>query len=175
MPTKVERAAIRAVALNGLRTLERTIEEVYPIARAKERLAKERDALRFKGNPPAWAKRLTRKYGHRSTELVWRRSRTHTFSSGHCYGGDRVVITAGTSETDQKVVLLHELAHCAVPWDKHGDAFYDELLTLVKAEGLYRAALARHGQGLSLKRAARRARRAAGTRRAMAGGSPPAA
>ena len=67
-------------------------------------------------------------------ELVWRHGyKFH--SSGHCSGKIKVIITAGKNRLDQKLVLLHELAHTVTEsepkyWDierakKHGWIFPD--------------------------------------------------
>ena len=57
-------------------------------------------------------------------------------SSGHCrYSlfGTRIVITAGTDRKDQKLVLLHELAHWLSPKNEgHGPAFWDKTWELFR-------------------------------------------
>ena len=82
-------------------------------------------------------------------DLRWRRSRGHTFSSGKAfYATGRVVITAGTDRRDQKLVVLHELAHWLLKeghtsrfWDKAWE-FYRRykvpILYAKQREGIYR-------------------------------------
>ena len=57
--------------------------------------------------------------------LNWRRSSYHKNSSGRANGvTNRVTVTAGKIRLDQKLVLLHEVAHVLVPGG-HTDAFWD--------------------------------------------------
>lgn len=44
-------------------------------------------------------------------ELIWRKSSYHTLSSGHAQGKAKIVVTAGKDRLDQKLVVLHEIAH----------------------------------------------------------------
>lgn len=132
------------------------------VERARARFDKEKDEARFKGNPPEWAKRLIRKYGGSGTSLTIRRSRTKSWSSGHCSYWDRqlVVTFGGHDEEEQRYVILHEIAHTKAAAG-HGDDFYDELLVMVRAEGLYRRVIApnrAHWGSKGIKAAARRAR-----------------
>jgi hypothetical protein len=47
-------------------------------------------------------------------------------SSGRCFESGRIVVTAGSSRLDQRVVLLHELAHhICLPGEHHGKTFWD--------------------------------------------------
>jgi hypothetical protein len=66
-------------------------------------------------------------------ELVWRRSGGKAYSSGHCSLPDavthrcRIVVTAGRGvpRWEQKMVLLHELAHAICPpGEHHGELFW---------------------------------------------------
>lgn len=172
MPTNIEKAAINVAAIKGptsesLRALTEAIESKYPGAIARRRAArlKERDAARFKGNPPDWAKKMVRKH-ERSTNAVtlnWRRSRTRSFSSGRCRWDDRIVVTAGSNELDQRHVLAHELAHHVSPSFYHDDMFYETLLTILRSERLMGKVgnVARGGEVHALRRAARRLRKSA--------------
>jgi predicted metal-dependent hydrolase len=69
---------------------------------------------------PDWAVEITMdvmsKYSHKNPpKIVWKR-RTHRTSSGTQYSySKKIVIRAGTDELDQKLVLLHELAHHICP------------------------------------------------------------
>ena len=58
--------------------------------------------------------------------MVWRR-RDGFSSSGLAYwSGDKISINAGQDRIDQKVVLLHELAHWIVgPVERHNGRFWD--------------------------------------------------
>jgi len=61
----------------------------------------------------------------------WRR----VGSSGHCREGliTRIVITAGTDRKDQKLVLLHELAHwLSSRKENHGPIFWDKAWELFR-------------------------------------------
>ena len=68
--------------------------------------------------------------------LTWRRSRTGWLSSGHTKSDLRkphITVTAGKSRKDQKLVLLHELAHwLAGPDAHHGARFWDQAWTLYR-------------------------------------------
>jgi hypothetical protein len=171
-------AGVDAGVTVSRKALREVVEARHPgaIAREVERLKREQFESRFTGNPPTWAKHFVSKYGSSVDEVVWRRSKVKWYSSGHCYiGCGRLVVTAGPEIDEQKVVLLHELTHARVgvrryvgpqpsgrrkrKWASHDDRFYDELYRLVKAEGLYRAALSRESS--SLRAAARRARASA--------------
>lgn len=59
-------------------------------------------------------------------------------SSGHAkHSGDAIVVTAGTSRVDQKLVLLHELAHWLVgPKEWHSSAFWDRAFELYRRYGV---------------------------------------
>jgi len=82
-------------------------------------------------------------------ELTWRRTHPrHTFrgyriicppqgyqpvrSSGYCDHGVRIVVTAGSSRQDQKVVLLHELAHVLADPRGHSAHFWDAVWELFR-------------------------------------------
>lgn len=49
----------------------------------------------------------------------------HAESTGHAYGNDRFVVTAGTDAADARGTILHEIAHCAAGYadGPHGDAW----------------------------------------------------
>ena len=80
------RAAVEMVAQAGdygnsrVRALAAAVEAIAPgrIERTKKTNARKqaatKEAMRWQGNPPVWAKRLIEKYTP-STRLTWRRSR----------------------------------------------------------------------------------------------------
>ena len=75
--------------------------------------------------PPTWAvelvERVCAEAGRRPPLLQWWR-REDWASSGHAAKGDgRLHVTAGTSEQDARLVLLHELAH----WLRRGTHAHD--------------------------------------------------
>lgn len=80
------------------------------------------------GKPPTWAIELANRVLrdrniHRPVYLTWRK-RKRLDSGGTTYPGvARIVISAGTSRKDQKLVLLHELAHM-VAAEHHHDLVY---------------------------------------------------
>jgi hypothetical protein len=97
---------------------------------------------------PAWAIELAREVCAEAcieppARLSWRR-RASVHSTGVARRADGVIsVRAGSDQTDQRLTLLHELAHWITPWPRrrrsvhHGRAFY------VTAFALYR----RHGVG----------------------------
>ena len=132
------------------------------VERAHARYEKDKEEARFTGNVPDWAKRLVRKYGSPSVKLRIRRSRTKSWSSGHCSYWDRnlVVTLGGSDEDEHRYTVLHEIAHTKADAG-HGDDFYDALYPMVRAEGLYRRVIApnrAHWGSKGIKAAARRAR-----------------
>ena len=78
-------------------------------------------------------------------EVVWRRGGSE-YSSGQAwtqrtsrseYPEGRVVVTAGRSRKDQKLVLLHELAHWLLPYsEQHGSNFWDKAWELYRRYGV---------------------------------------
>ena len=73
----------------------------------------------------------------KSPEIKWRKSSYHWSSSGTCYNGDHITITAGKERKDQKLTLLHELAHWALPNNEHhGNNFWKLAFELYKWQGL---------------------------------------
>jgi hypothetical protein len=57
--------------------------------------------------------------------LKFRQSRKHALSSGSMwFKSNRIVVTFGTSGSDHKQVLLHELAHFLSDKRGHGKEFY---------------------------------------------------
>jgi hypothetical protein len=145
------------------KALADAIEAKHPgaIGRARRRVLDARLEARFKGNPPDWAKRLIVKHFPGFSQLVWRRSKVKAFTSGRCTP-ERIVITQSprTSEDDQRVTLLHEIAH-RVGFGYHDERYYREFYRLLVAEHLYRHALGMpYGWGGALRRAARVARAA---------------
>lgn len=174
----ITQAAIDHLARGGCiagsvsgKELQAAVEATHPgaIARARERIDRERFDSRFVGPVPVWTKRYVRKYAESDVRsLRIRQSRHKVHSSGHCwYGSGDIVVTFGASkgpdaENERKATVLHELAHAVAPFrSKHGDLFYDEWYRLLRAENLYRWILGgRHFVGTtSLRAAARRARR----------------
>lgn len=62
-------------------------------------------------------------------EIIIRRSKSKSYSSGHCWPGfGRIVVTAGTDPLNAWEVLLHEVVHAAMPANEsHGSLFYSTL------------------------------------------------
>src|SRR6266540_652846 len=59
-----------------------------------------------------------------------------THSSGRCYPA-RIVITAGRSLKDQRLVLLHELAHWLAPTgEHHSESFWERAWALYRLYGV---------------------------------------
>lgn len=79
---------------------------------------------------PKWAvdllARVVEDYGQEPIDLSWRRSKAHRTSSGLAGGrGPRTIhVTAGTERRDQRLVLLHEIAHILTPKEHHGPEFW---------------------------------------------------
>ena len=81
--------------------------------------------------PPKWANDLFDAvwWAHGEPQaiprLTWRRSRVHGLSSGRYLTREhRIVVTAGKSRQDQKLTLLHEIAHALTPGEHHSDHFW---------------------------------------------------
>ena len=86
---------------------------------------------------PIWAQNLTIRVALEDRredlpDLLWRRKRNgRQSSSGVTYlpryeRPARIVVVAGSSRIDQKLILLHELAHwLAPPNDHHSPVFWD--------------------------------------------------
>lgn len=80
--------------------------------------------------PPKWAQDLTLKAllwweskGNVVTvvpELVWRRGSKFCSSGNTRFDNSRITVTAGRSRLDQKLVLLHEIAHSILPTETVG-------------------------------------------------------
>jgi hypothetical protein len=101
---------------------------------------------------PAWAVELTLEVCTEAgiappDRLVWRR-RSGDVSTGTTRHGDRtVVVRAGTDALDQRVTLLHELAHWLTPTRRrqsrrtahHGRDFYRTALALYSRHGVSEA------------------------------------
>lgn len=75
--------------------------------------------------------------------------RRPTRSSGVAYpGSDRLVVTAGSELVDQRLVLLHELAHLLVgPGHHHDRTFWRRAWGLYLADGQVSVAYALHREG----------------------------
>jgi hypothetical protein len=74
--------------------------------------------------------------------LSWRR-RVSVHSTGIARRADAVIsVRAGSDETDQRLTLLHELAHWITPWPRrrravhHGRAFYTIAFALYRRHGV---------------------------------------
>ena len=86
--------------------------------------------------PPTWAHKLlirvTRDAQRRDRpRLKWRRHNRH-LSSGWCHmATGTIMIHAGTAHRDQKLVLLHELAHWLVRAG-HTTTFWDTAFALYR-------------------------------------------
>lgn len=102
---------------------------------------------------PKWAQELVLRVAldegrEELPDVTWRRNhRRWPYSSGHTKHGSRaVVVTAGTSLKDQRLVLLHELAHWLIGTG-HTDTFWDKAWTLYRRYKVQiRWAKAREGQ-----------------------------
>ena len=70
--------------------------------------------------------------------VTWRRSPGSYYSSGHSKGnGTGIVVTAGRCRTDQKMLLLHEMAHWLLPPEEaHGSLFWDKAWELYRRYGI---------------------------------------
>lgn len=103
---------------------------------------------------PKWATRLAAQVfiPENVPQITWRRKRRNPAridpsSSGRYMTNEhRVVITAGTGRTDQKLVLLHEFAHALTPREHHGEAFWHEAWALYRRFGLTKYALKREAK-----------------------------
>lgn len=164
------RAAVTVLSTPGWGTWERklkpladVVEEVAPgrVERArttvKNKARASREAARWEGDPPLWAKNLMTKYAS-TFKLQWRRSQINGHSTGRTFGwSSRIVVTAGADVGYQKATLLHEIAHARTPGVRHGDAFWDELYRLARAEN--HVEITRASDSRSFVTAMRRARR----------------
>ena len=103
--------------------------------------------------PPKWAQELIlqaclHEGKEDLPEIVWRRSLVKSSSSGTAYPEENLmVIRAGENRGDQKLVVLHELAHLiAPPGERHGALFWDIAWRLYRWAKLpIRATLATEG------------------------------
>ncbi len=128
--------------------LKRIIEETYPgaIDRACARAEAEAFEAKFLGKVPAWAKRYVAKYGGANVSTLrikQSRSPHRTGTSGWClYSTGEIQLTFAVDgdENEQKMSVLHEIAHANKPGG-HDDRFYAEWRRLLAAEGLYREAV----------------------------------
>jgi hypothetical protein len=97
---------------------------------------------------PAWAEALVAAVcadaGVRPPRLAWRRRR-HEHSTGVARRGDGMIaVRAGDDRLDQRLTLLHELAHWLTPSPArrrrgathHGLAFYRTAFTLYRRHGI---------------------------------------
>ena len=132
---------------------------------------------------PAWALALVATVcadaDVRAPRLAWRR-RAGTSSTGVTRRRDGIVaVRAGTDELDQRLTLLHELAHWLSPAPRrqrgarshHGRAFYDIAFELYDATDSRRRRAAPRVRPLSQLAAPRR--RAGSARRAVRPGRAP--
>lgn len=97
---------------------------------------------------PVWVEQIVARVcdaaGVSEPEIVWRRSRGRQSSSGRYSSSEqRVTITAGKDRKDQRLVLLHELAHHLTPKEHHGPIFWRAAWSLYQRFGLARYALTR--------------------------------
>jgi hypothetical protein len=106
-----------------------TEEDRFRQLRAKaERLTRKlEEQSQNSGRVPVWVQKLINKtaddYSVPVPPIGWRRSKIHKWSSGRTFH-HRIVVTAGKDRQDQKLALLHELAHWIVQQD---DARKDEV------------------------------------------------
>ena len=91
---------------------------------------------------PKWARDLTAKVladqgQYHGIKLDWRRSAKGEESSGTAYPSvRRIVVTAGSSRKDAKLVLLHELAHILTPKHNHDATYWDKAWELYRDYGV---------------------------------------
>jgi len=96
---------------------------------------------------PPWATELVREVcaaaGTSEPALQWRRARRSASSGVTRRSRGSISVTAGTEELDQRLTLLHELAHWLgpVPRRRHGRVLHHDARFYGVAFGLYR----RHG------------------------------
>jgi hypothetical protein len=163
------RAAVLVLSTTGwglferkLKPLRDVVEDIAPgrVERAQatiRRKAEERrEAARWTGPVPAWAKRLVNKHAP-DTHVTWEPS-SHSGSSGHFQYAYGIHVTAGTDEVDNRRVLLHEIAHARTPGKGHSATFWDECYRLAVVEGMVESMKARLHQARSFTAAQRRAR-----------------
>lgn len=79
--------------------------------------------------PPLWAAALVadvcEQHGVDPPAVTWRRSHTSALSSGRYYRKEhRLVVTAAGPRHEQRLVLLHELAHALTPGEHHSLTFW---------------------------------------------------
>lgn len=99
--------------------------------------------------PPQWASELVAQvceYERRAfpPRLVWRRAhprhghpRQHGSSGRTDFDGNRIVVTAGSSTKDARLVLLHEMAHALSPIrEHHGPLFWAKAWDLYERFGV---------------------------------------
>lgn len=112
-------------------------------------------------NLPVWARRVVdevvREFGplaHPGPSVEWRRSKVKAYTTGRTWPAiDRIVVTAGTDRSQQRWVLLHELAHwLAGPGHKHDVTFWDAAYALYAYHGVYRQAAAHESKSLAAAR-----------------------
>jgi hypothetical protein len=95
---------------------------------------------------PNWAQDLTLKtllyleskgYQIEIPDIKWRHCPHNYGTSGICYQHNHITISAGKNRKEQRLVLLHEIAHWVLP-DKehHGDKFWTLAFELYKWQGL---------------------------------------
>lgn len=144
------------------------VEDVAPgrIDREKKRLANARARLheeaRWAGPVPAWVKRLVTKYDD-VIKVVWT-PEARDSSSGryhNVFPHGRITINAGTDELDQRIVVLHEVAHSRTVGHGHDEVFWDELYRICVAEHFVEAAKDRFRHTRGIRAAQRRARQSA--------------
>jgi len=61
--------------------------------------------------------------------VTWHKSKQHKHSSGRAWQ-KRIHVTAGSSRQDQKLVVLHEMAHVATPKEHHSTRFWEVAIGL---------------------------------------------
>lgn len=107
---------------------------------------------------PAWATRLVEEVCAAAAQpqpaVRWRRASRLASSGVARRTSGTISVTAGTDELDQRLTLLHELAHWIGPWPRrrrgrtlhHDGAFYAAAFGLYRAHGIPDAeVLAREG------------------------------
>jgi hypothetical protein len=104
-------------------------------------------SIRGYGPAPAWAEALAADvcFGRKARvpRLVWRAVPGATSHGYTTHAGNLIAVSAGTDATDQRMLLLHELAHALGNAEGHSAAFWRRAFDLYAAHGLLEHAVRR--------------------------------
>jgi hypothetical protein len=138
--------------------------------RAKAERLRQRleDEAQNSPNVPVWVQKMinqtAKDWSVPVPPIKWRRSKINNWSSGRTFH-HRIVVTAGKDRQDQKLVLLHELAHWIM---KHGPepdgwghtaAFWRVAFDLFAEHKLIKYATSREGRNWALAKTEAKIRR----------------